>query len=275
MSTEDMNPVFASALRDQLIAIVEESPLRVRRRRRHWRLGIGMLAGSTVLAGGVALAAGLLNQPGAPRDTPLANIVTVTRTGTATVDLGPVPADATNISLTLTCLTVGTFGFPDGSSMSCSPTDLAQPPPSAQTATEVIALRPGEHSVTITAGPTASWTLQAVYINRAITRWATNADGQTYGVPNQSGTPDLVAVSFDGGTRQGYVKASDLDCASGRSEMHSPAEAFAWESKNQNVSIPVYKSDGVTVIGTFTSSGASGPDPHTVPVASLYPTCFG
>jgi hypothetical protein len=269
-----MDPVFASALRDRLVAIVEEKP-HVRRRRRHWRLGIGMLASSTALAGGVAFAAGLLTQPGAPRDTPLGSIVTVTRTGTATVGLGPAPAKATNVSLTLTCLTVGTFGYPDGSSMTCSPADLAKPPPIAQTSIEVMPLRPGEHSVTITADPNASWTLQAVYINRVTTSWATNANGQTYGVPNYSGLPDLAAVSFDGGMQQGYVKASDLDCASGQSEIHSPAEALAWSaaSKNRNVSIPVYKSDGVTVIGTFTAGGASGPDAHTVPVASLYKTC--
>ena len=85
MTTREMDPVFASALREALIANVERTP-RLRRRWR-WRLGI----------------------------------IVVTRTGSATIDIGPAPATATNVSLTLTCLSVGTFDFPDGSSMTCSP----------------------------------------------------------------------------------------------------------------------------------------------------------
>lgn len=272
MTIDAMDPVFASALRDRLVVVVEEEP---RRRRWRWRVGAGVLAGATALAGGVAFATGLFSQPGAPRDTPLSSVVTVTRTGTATVELGPAPPGATNISLTLTCLTVGTFGYPDGSSMSCTSADLAQPPPIAQESMEVVPLEPGEHSVTITASPNASWTLQAVYINRVITPWDTNANGQTYGVPNKSGTPDLIAVSLDNGTQQGYIKASDEACASGQDEVHSPAEALAWqaEGKDRNVSIPAYESDGTTVIGTFIVGDATGPGSYTVPVASLDASC--
>jgi len=43
--------------------------------------------------------AGRFSQPGATSDSPLANIVTATRTGTATIELGPAPAGATNISI--------------------------------------------------------------------------------------------------------------------------------------------------------------------------------
>lgn len=51
----------------------------------------------------------------------------------------------------------------------------------------------------------------------------------------------------------GYGKASDLNCASGLDTVHSPAEALAWDkaSEDRNISVPVYKSDGTTVIGTF------------------------
>ena len=119
MTTREMDPVFASALREALIANVERTP-RLRRRWR-WRLGIGVCAGSVFVGGGVALAAGVFSPPGAPLDTQLGNIIVVTRTGSATIDIGPAPATATNVSLTLTCLSVGTFDFPDGSSMTCSP----------------------------------------------------------------------------------------------------------------------------------------------------------
>jgi len=270
MTTREMDPVFASALREALIANVERTP-RLRRRWR-WRLGIGVCAGSVFVGGGVALAAGVFSPPGAPLDTQLGNIIVVTRTGSATIDIGPAPATATNVSLTLTCLSVGTFDFPDGSSMTCSP-PLSTAAGSGQS-TEVIPLQPGQHTVTIDTSANASWRLQAVYVNRVTTSWGTNASGQTYGVTNQNGTPDLVAVSIDQGKVQGYVKASDINCASGNYVVHSPAQALAWDaaSKNRNISIPVYESDGKTVIGVFVIDGG-GSDATTVPLSSLSLGC--
>ena len=102
MTTEQMDPSFASALPDALVAQVKAAP-----RRRlvwRWRLGIGVLAGTTVVAGGAALAAGLLSQPGAPVNTQLGSLVTATRTGTATINLSPAPSGANDLSLTLTCI---------------------------------------------------------------------------------------------------------------------------------------------------------------------------
>ena len=272
MTTREMDPVFASALREALIANVERAPRL--RRRWQWRLGIGVIAGSVFVGGGAALAAGVFSPPGAPLDAQLGNIITVTRTGSATVDLGPAPATATNISLTLTCLSVGKFAFPDGSYMTCSPADISGAPGSSVQSTEVVPLQPGQHTVTIDTSANASWRLQAVYVNRVTTSWGTNASGQTYGVPNKNGTPDLVAVIIDQGKVQGYVKASDLNCASGNYVVHSPAQAQAWDaaSKNRNISIPVYESDGRTVIGVFVIDGG-GSDATTVPLSSLSLGC--
>ena len=272
MTTREMDPVFASALREALIANVERTP-RLRRRWR-WRLGIGVCAGSVFVGGGVALAAGVFSPPGAPLDTQLGNIIVVTRTGSATIDIGPAPATATNVSLTLTCLSVGTFDFPDGSSMTCSGADISGASGTSVQSTEVIPLQPGQHTVTIDTSANASWTLQATYVNRVTTSWGTNASGQTYGVTNQNGTPDLVAVSIDQGKVQGYVKASDINCASGNYVVHSPAQALAWDaaSKNRNISIPVYESDGRTVIGVFVIDGG-GSDATTVPLSSLSLGC--
>jgi hypothetical protein len=259
-----MDPVFASGLRDALNAQVHGATRR--RRRWRWSLGLGVVIGSSVVAGGAALAAVLLSQPGARVDTPLANPVIVTRTGTATVDLGPPPRGATNISLTLTCHSAGTFYFPDGSSAICSATEGRQ---GSSQVSEVVPLATGQRTATIKASPGASWTLQAVYVNQVTTSWGTNARGETYGVFNQSGTPDLVAVAIDGGTVDGYVSASDLSCASG-GDVRSPAQALAWDraSHDTNVVISVYKSDGVTVIGAF-DVGDTGPDVRTVPLSSI------
>jgi hypothetical protein len=269
--TLEMDPVFTAALREALVATVEDTP-RIRRRWR-WRLGVGMFVSSTVVAGGVALAAGVFSPPGAPIDTPLGNIVTVTRTGSATINIGPPPAKATDLSLTLTCLTVGTFTFSNGSWLSCDAADLRQPPPDAQDAIEVVPLTPGEETVTVTTSANASWTLRAVYVNRVTTPWGTNATGQTYGVQNQNGTPDLIAVVTDEG-KSGYVNAAELNCAGG-GDVKSPTQALAWDkvSENRDISIPVYTSDGTTVIGTFIIGKATGPDARTVPFSSLHLDC--
>ena len=271
MSTMEMDPVFTAALRAALVATVKDTP-RVRRRWR-WRVGTGTFLGVTLVAGGVALASGVFSPPGAPVNSPLGNVITETRTGTATIDIGAPPATATDVSLTLTCLTVGSFDFPDGSSMICGAADLIRPP-IYRTSSEVVPLTAGVDTVTIKTSPNATWRLQAKYVNQVTASWGVNARGETYGVPNQNGTPILVAVFADEPNIHGYVKESELNCAAG-GDVASPAEAQAWDkvSQNMNVSIPVYESDGVTVVGTFTVGSATGPNTQTVPLSSLSLGC--
>ena len=268
MSTMEMDPVFTAALREALVATVEDAP-RVRRRWR-WRLGSGTFVGLTLVAGGVALASGVFSPPGAPIDTPLGGAVTATRTGSATIDIGTPPAGATDLSLTFTCLTAGTFDFPDGSSAICGAADLVRPP-IYRTSSEIVPLTPGVDTVTITTSANASWTLQVTYVNRVTTSWGVNASGETYGVANQHGTPDLIAV--DQGIA-GYVRKSDMNCASG-GDVQTLAQAANWDktSQNRNISIPVYESDGTTVVGTFVIGDATGPDAQTVPLSSLSLGC--
>lgn len=271
MSMLEMDPVFSGALREALVAVVKSTPSA--RRRWRWRVGTGVFVGFSLVAGGVALATGVFSPPGAPVDSRLANIVTATRTGTATIDLGAPPATSTDISLSLTCLTVGTFYFPNGSSENCDTSDMSQSP-LYRTASEVVPLTPGADSVTITSSVNHSWTLQATYVNQVITPWGTNANGQTFGATNQNGTPDLVAVVIDHGTTDGYVKASDLSCAES-GDVKSPAEALTWdkESRIRNISIPVYESDGTTVIGTFIMGDATWRGAVTIPLSSLSLGC--
>ena len=268
MSTMEMDTVFATALREVLLATVRDTP-RARRRWR-WRAGTGVFLGLTVAAGGVALASGIFSLPGAPVNSPLGNLVTATRTGTATIDLGVPPATATDLSLALTCLTVGTFSFPNGSSGSCGATDLIRPP-IYRTVSEIVPLIAGVDSVTIKTSANASWTLQVMYVNQVTTPWGVNASRETYGVRNQNGTPDLVAVVIDDGNTNGYVKESDLNCAGG-GDVKSPAEALAWDkvSQNRNISIPVFESDGATVVGSFDIGNANA---QTVPLSSLSLGC--
>lgn len=78
-----------------------------------------------------------------------------------------------------------------------------------------------------------------------------NRNGQTYG-------PDfleanLVAVISEEGYK-GYVYREDLNPPN----FNSPEEALKWqESKPEYTIIPVYKSDGKTVVGTFKMGGSS------------------
>jgi len=269
MSTMEMDPVFTTALREVLVATVRDTP-RARRRWR-WRAGTGVFLGLTVVAGGVALASGVFSPPGAPVNSPLGNVVIASRTGTATIDLGVPPANTTDVSLALTCLTVGTFYFPNGSSMSCNSADVAHTPPIDRQASEVVPLTVGVDTVTIKSSVNASWTLQAIYVNQVTAPWGVNASGETYGVANQHGTPDLIAA--DQGIT-GYVKASDLNCAAS-GDVKSPGEALAWDkaSRNRNISIPVYESNGVTIVGTFILGDATGPNARTVTLSSLSLNC--
>ncbi len=243
-----------AAARRQLSEVPSMKPWRLLGRWRNTGIVIGLGVGLSV-GGGVALATGVFSQrqPGAPSDTQLSHAVSVTRTGTATIDLGPAPSRANAVSLTLTGLSVGTFHFPGASSLGCSPSDISDPGPEGCTAMEVVPLQPGQRTVTITTGANASWRLRAMYVHQVITAWKTNAHGQTYGVPNKHGFPDLVAVEFDHG-RSGYVTLTDFLCPKA--------------VNGENFAIPVYTSNGTTRIGTFIV-GNQGPGIRTVPVSSL------
>ncbi|MEN8584638.1 hypothetical protein ABFP37_18235 [Burkholderia sp. RS01] len=128
---------FSSALRAQLVAQVQKSSTaRTRQRTRLW-LSAGALAATGLLGGIGAAAAGLFVIPG-------------TEQGTATVELGEPPQDATGIEMTLTALTVGSFEFPDGASATFRE---LQADTRANTSGHTVSLAPGQHSVTIKPGP--------------------------------------------------------------------------------------------------------------------------
>ena len=270
MTSQSIDPIFAAGLREQLIAIVQQEPRRPRRR--SWRLGAGVTVGVLIAAGGAAFASGAFNPPGAPSTTPLGSTVTATRTGTATIDLGPRPAGANDVSLTFTCLSAGTFRFL-GDRVICSSDDLSEAPIYRQAST-TFPLPPGLRSISVTTSPGASWTLQADYVSQTVTAWGINSHGQTYGVMDSHGIPDLIAVGIPRNGVQGYVKASDNRCATG-GDVSNPAQAIAWDkaSANRNISIPVYMNDGTTVIGTFIVGDAKGPAVQTVPLSESHLVC--
>lgn len=260
MSTIEMDPMVAAALRACLVEHVRDG-VAVRRRRWHRVVGAGL--GVALVGGGVAVAVaeGVLTLPGADRVADLGGAVEVTRTGTATVDLGEPPAAATSVELTLTCLTAGTFTFADGASMTCSTQDVVA---GRGVVRYTLPVKPGDPTITITTDPSdARWTLTTTYTQHVPTDWATNAAGQTYGIVNERGEPDLIAVVASNGV-EGYVL---------RDEFHgpmpsSPEEAVRWQAEDvgQTHTIGVYASDGTTrigelVLGGRAREGASAPQP--------------
>ncbi|MCB2174462.1 MAG: hypothetical protein KQH57_01510 [Actinomycetales bacterium] len=248
MTTTLMDPVVATAMRAALVDHVAAAP--AARRRRRWRGAAGAGIGLALVGGGVAVAQGVLTLPGLDRVADLGATVTVTRTGTATVDLGDPPDGATSVELMLTCLTAGTFRFNDGASMVCSDRDTSA---GAGVATYTMPLDPGRHTTTITTDtPDARWTLTAGYSQHVPTDWGTNANGDTYGVENDRGAPDLIAVTATNG-EEGYAYRAELEGPMPT----SPAQAVQWQAEDVGKShtIGVYASDGTTRIGDFVVPG--------------------
>lgn len=97
--------------------------------------------------------------------------------------------------------------------------------------------------------------------------YSKNELGQTYGSAISASSPetepDLILVIATNGS-EGYVSKADLDVANGTaaaSNFKSPADALEWQKSKagQSVSIPVYQSNGKTVIGSFTVTSDSTP----------------
>lgn len=244
-----MDERFASILRDALVEHVQTTPARHRRRRWHVSLGAGL--GVLAVGGGVAVAAGVLPLPGTDVVTALAPSVTVTGSGTQTVDLGDPPAGTTAIDIKLTCLTAGTFVTADGASLQCTAAD-----PGKGTMSWQIPVRAGQRTTVIRAGTDEQWRLVATYSHVTTSAWAVNADGLSYGVANDKGTPDLLAVIATNG-KTGYVYSRDLRAP-------APTGLQTGASTSQPIVLPVYTSDGHTLIGQFISNeqlGSASPTP--------------
>ena len=243
----EMSEAFSMALHDLLVEQVQSStePRRLRlRRSSRWTVRVGAALIIAVGGGGIAYATGVFttSPPGGPLITDLAQPVTVTGTGSQTVQLGPMPRGTNAIAISFTCLTAGNFTFANGAGVDCG-SDVAGT--EANPATDTLPITPGDDSTTITTSPGARWRLTATYSDVTTSAWGVNASGQTFGTANQHGTPDLVAVEATNG-RTGYVYARQLTSPAPT----SPSQAAA-ENNSPPESLTVYDSDGKTPIGKF------------------------
>ncbi len=210
---------------------------------------------------------------GAQKITPLTSPVKVTGTGTQTVELGPAPAEANGIDLQLVCLSAGTLTVtPGGTSIACTAADIGNPRGSSITYPYAMPLSHGQHSLTVSTATGVGWRLTARYAVVSATPWGVNASGQTYGMENDNGTPDLIAVSVPDG-KTGYAYSSQIGPNS-CPRPDSPTQALEWQ-KTPLVTehVPVYLSDGKTRIGqideqtheAYVQAEAQCPQPHVTP----------
>ena len=241
-----IDEMFSAALRDLLVEQVQSADGAGRRLAgpRRWIAGAGaalVLAGT---GGGIAYATGAFTStpPGGDAVRALAAPVMVNGIGTETVELGPRPAGATSIYMAFTCLTAGDFTFADGSSVQCGHADVGR---RRAQVTYTMKMAPGQDNTRITASPGARWRLVASYVSVTTTAWRVNASGQTYGVQNQHGSPDLIAVIATN-HRAGYVYAQQLNPPPPKTIKQALAQDHAAPE-----TLTVYESDGKTPVGKF------------------------
>jgi hypothetical protein len=190
--------------------------------------------------------------PGSAVVTALGQAAAATGSGTQTIGLTASPHGATRLDAVLTCLTAGTFTT-DGGVLTCTPADLGTITGAMSWS---VSLTTSPLALTITAAAGLRWDLHATYVSATTTPWGINTRGQTYGVANASGTPDLVSAIATNG-RSGYVEANQLSAATHAFTRTSPADAAT--ASPQQASIPVYEADGTTVIGRFSvGTGETG-----------------
>jgi len=243
-----MDETFAAALRAALVDHVETTPASTSARRRRWRFTGIAFAALVAGTGGVAVAAQLLAEPGSDTVTHVAPAVTYAGNGTQTVELGTPPAGATAVDIRLTCLTAGSFTTADGARLECSSASVGTV---SATMLWGLTLDEGQHATTITAAAGTRWSLVAAYSSVQTTAWGVNARGQTYGVANANGTPDLVAVIATNG-KPGYAYANQV--LRDKPTATSPADAVGGRDNRKPYTVLVYESDGETVIGEFVSN---------------------
>lgn len=242
MNDSDLDPGFAAAVRNELVAI-GTTRSRLQRHQRRTRLAVaGIIVVAAAATTGAAIVANSF--PGSTTVAPVGNSVAVTRTGTATINLGPAAKGANTVILDVTCISdsgkisvPSTSGFSQDAAGNTIPfVGMGEWDCATRSTTVHIKdgyLAPGTTSITVTADPGTTWKAIARYGGATTSPFGVNAHGQTYGAPNAKyGLPDLQGAQATNG-KLGFIYVKEYG-------------AFAGIG-----CINVYTSDGTTVIGKF------------------------
>lgn len=229
---------FADGIERELAAIgTRRSRLQLHQRRARTAT---IAAGSLALVGALTGAALVVvnGLPGTTEVTPFPAAVSGSHVGTAEIELGPVPAGADRVILDVTCSEGGKLEVPTrpvGESAGGGVFWNCSDPLRENPTTRILDGRlpePGGTSITVTADRGTPWSVVARYGSSESSDWGVNARGETYGVPNDDGVPDLSAAQATNG-EIGYIRQTEL---------------MAFEGEGY---LDVYESDGETVIGQF------------------------
>lgn len=176
------------------------------------------------------------NDPGGMSMERLGEPLRTTGSGAQTLSLGERPSEATAIHVVLACVTSGQFGVVGGYEFECTG---QRETPTVPAGSGVFLLEQTDLStVTVEANAGAQWQIEASYVRTEVAEWGVNANGQTFGFPNENGTPDLVQVPKVVDGQPGFVYADQLEDAAA-----APERGGAF--------IPMYAADGQTQIGEY------------------------
>ena len=243
MKDTQLDSGFADAVRSELIAIGTRSSL-LQRHQRRVRLAVAGVVAAGIALGTTGAALVITGIPGTTTVTALGDALVVTRTGTSTIELGPAAAGATSVIIDVTCASrsgaisvPSTNGFSQDASGTVTPSVGTTDWDCAVRSTTVRIrdgyLAPGTTSITVTADPGTTWTAKIQYASSTTSPFGINAHGQTFGADNSvNGEPDLQGAQATNG-KVGYIVSKDFRAFHGCGYL------------------PVYESDGTTVIGEF------------------------
>lgn len=236
-----LDPVFATALRHELVTLPTAKP----RRNRHRPVMITVGVLSALALTGTAVAS---LRPASEVVSPaLAPPIVLNGVGAAHVVLPKAPKDATYLRVELTCYD-GTRCFTPGGGNEGPDDGTAkvqrgaipvtnQPDP---TNAQVLAPLNPAAGLPIDVEPGTHWRLYAVYTDDLNPTTASLKDGKTVGIPgNQPYTPDFVPLVASNG-RSGYVDYNKLT---------AQARPKLTNDGTSQPPIPVYDIDRMTVIG--------------------------
>jgi hypothetical protein len=236
-----IDPVFAAALRRELVALPALKPHRTHRRAA--LIATGAIAAMSM--GGVAALA-VLRPASDVATAPLAEPVILNGVGPAKVRLPDVPVGAIYARLELTCFDGSRCNTPGGGvegrdngipkvQRDALPLTNRPDPTNAQ---KLAPLDPAD-GVAIDVATGTHWRLYAVYTDGLEPVSAPVGDGRTLGIPSNGVLPDLVPVVATNG-RAGWVSYHLL------TDQARPELTITGTSQTP---LDVYDSDGSTVIG--------------------------
>lgn len=241
LTTTDMPAGAAATIRAELASIGTPGS-RLQRAQRRTRVTASVVGVAAVALATSAAALVVTGMPGSTATDALGSTTTVTRTGPALVDIGRAPATAGAVIVDITCLSKsGMVQVPTGDGTTGAGVSCSGDGPHRLHVVDGQLPSAGTTTFPVSSSPGTRWHAVLQYASAVTSRWSVNAKGQTFGIENQHGHPDLVPGRSDDG-RLGWVLWSETAGA------------------DQPGTVDVYESDGETVIGHQTAEAGTLPE---------------